>query len=126
MQGGGRGGGSFEYYFCFVLCSLPPSLSQWEAERQSSESLQKLLSSERKKEFQAYHTSQEREGDMQQLRQQLARLEADRLSLTEQLRSVRSEAAVKTEENQRLKSELASEKFQRYVHCMSHANVQAW
>ena len=39
-----------------------------------------------------------------------------RLSLTEQLRTVRGEAALRSEEVQRLKSELASEKFQRWVH----------
>jgi len=58
-------------------------------------------------------TSQGREVEIQHLRQQLARLEADRLSMVEQLRTLRSEAVIKNEEIQRLKSELASEKFQR-------------
>ena len=48
------------------------------SERKNSESLQGLLSSERKKEFQAHLSGQERETEIQHLQQQLARLEADR------------------------------------------------
>lgn len=42
------------------------------------ESLQVLLTGERRKEFQAQATGQERETEIQHLRKQLARLEADR------------------------------------------------
>lgn len=77
------------------------------------EKLQGLLSAERQREFEAHVSGQEKETEIQHLRQQLSRLEADRLSLSEQLRTLRSEAKVKGEETQRLKSELASERFQR-------------
>lgn len=77
------------------------------------EKLQGLLSAERQKEFQAHVSGQEKETEIQHLRQQLSRLETDRLSLSEQLRTLRSEVKLKDEEIQRLKSELASERFQR-------------
>ena len=82
-------------------------------ERATVEKLQSLLSAERQKEFQAHISGQEKETEIQHLRQQLSRLEADRLSLGEQLRTLRSEVKLKGEEIQRLKSELASERFQR-------------
>lgn len=82
-------------------------------ERETVEKLQSLLSAERQKEFQAHVSGQEKETEIQHLRQQLSRLEADRLSLSEQLRTLRSEVKLKGEEIQRLKSELASERFQR-------------
>lgn len=77
------------------------------------EKLQCLLSAERQKEFQSHVVGQEKETEIQHLRQQMSRLEADRLTLSEQLRTLRSEVKLKGEEIQRLKSELASERFQR-------------
>lgn len=87
--------------------------TQLSGERATVEKLQSLLSAERQKEFQAHVSGQEKETEIQHLRQQLSRLEADRLSLSEQLRTLRSEVKLKGEEIQRLKSELASERFQR-------------
>lgn len=86
---------------------------QLSGERATVEKLQSLLSAERQKEFQAHVSGQEKETEIQHLKQQLSRLEADRLSLSEQLRTLRSEVKLKGEEIQRLKSELASERFQR-------------
>ena len=77
------------------------------------ENLQSLLSAERQKEFEAHVSGQEKETEIQHLRQQLTRLEADRLALNEQLRTLRSEVRLKGEEIQRLQSELADERFQR-------------
>ena len=76
------------------------------------ENLQSLLSAERQKEFAAHVSGQEKETEIQHLRQQLTRLEADRLALNEQLRTLRSEVRLKGEEIQRLQSELADERFQ--------------
>lgn len=87
--------------------------TQLSGERATVEKLQSLLSAERQKEFQAHVSGQEKETEIQHLRQQHSRLEADRLSLSEQLRTLRSEVKLKGEEIQRLKSELASERFQR-------------
>ena len=92
------------------MCFITAQLS---GERATVEKLQGLLSSERQKEFEAHVSGQEKETEIQHLRQQLSRLEADRLSLGEQLRTLRSEAKLKGEEMERLKSELASERFQR-------------
>ena len=77
------------------------------------EKLQSLLSAERQKEFQAHVSGQEKETEIQHLRQQLTRLDADRLALSEQLRESRSEVRLKGEEIQRMKLELAEEHFQR-------------
>lgn len=121
-----------------LLPPPPPTLpyAQLVAERETSERLQALVASERSKEYHSQLAGQEREIELQQLRQQLTRLEADRwvglwaglwvgsssggavlptfrLSLTEQLRSARSEAVLKAEEGQRLRTELASAKFQK-------------
>lgn len=87
--------------------------AQLSGERATVEKLQGLLSSERQKEFQAHVSGQEKETEIQHLRQQLSRLEADRLLLNEQLRTLRSEVKLKGEEIQRLRAELSSEKFQR-------------
>ena len=95
---------------CCDECFITAQLS---GERATVEKLQGLLSAERQKEFEAHVSGQEKETEIQHLRQQLSRLEADRLSLSEQLRTLRSEAKLKGEEVQRLKSELASERFQR-------------
>ena len=102
------------------------------SERSTVESLQVLLSGERRKEFHITQSRQEKELEIQHLRRQLARLEADRLdtqdrrlkflgvhslccrlSLQEQLRSVHSQLATQGEELQRVKIELGTEKFQK-------------
>ena len=86
---------------------------QLAAERTTVENLQTLLSNERKKEFTSHLSGQEKDTEMQRLRQQLTKIEGERLSLSEQLHKIRVQFASREEELERTKSALTAERFQR-------------
>eukprot|EP00731_Ephydatia_muelleri_P030834 Em0022g348a len=86
---------------------------QLTAEHTTVENLQMLLSNERKKEFTSHLSGQEKDTEMQRLRQQLTKIEGERLSLSEQLHKLRVQFASREEELERTKSALTAERFQK-------------
>lgn len=86
---------------------------QLAAEHTTVENLQTLLTNERKKEFTSHLSGQEKDIELQRLRQQLIKLEAERLSLSEQLLKLRGQFSGKEEELERTKSALTAERFQK-------------
>ncbi|XP_019854907.1 PREDICTED: centrosomal protein of 135 kDa-like isoform X2 [Amphimedon queenslandica] len=86
---------------------------QYNNERTRVQNLEVLLSNERKKEFKAHLANEERETEINHLRQQLTRLENENVAQRDQIKSLCSDLTIKQEELNRLTSKQSTLSLQK-------------
>lgn len=86
---------------------------QLRVEKAGNRGLETLLASERKKEYQSQVSGQEKELELQHLKEQLKRLDVAQASYKEQLRAEQAKAQQQSLELEQLRVDLNSEKIQR-------------